>query len=66
MTEREVVESLIADLKELTEFYLAGYQFKWNGKQVIRRAMAARLDRLTFAGFGDRFPVIINDNRKTK
>lgn len=64
--EREVVESLIGDLKELTEFYLASYQFKWNGKQVIRRAMAARLDRLTFDGFGNRFPVVINDNRKTK
>lgn len=66
MTEREVVDSLIADLKELTEYYLARYQFRWNGKQVIRRTMAARLDRLTFAGFGARFPVVINDNRKTK
>lgn len=66
MNEREVVASLIADLKELTEYYLARYRFRWNGKQVIRRAMAARLDRLTFAGFGDRFPVTINDNRKTK
>lgn len=64
--EQTIVESLIADLKEMTEFYLAGYQFKWNGKQVIRRTMAARLDRLTFAGFGDRFPVTINDNRKKK
>ena len=60
------MSSLIADLKEMTEFYLSGYQFKWNGKQVIRRTMAARLDRLTFAGFGDRFPVTINDNRKKK
>ena len=64
--EQKIVAALIADCKEITEYHLAGYRFKWNGKQVIRRTMAARLERLTFAGFGDRFPVIINDNRKMK
>ena len=64
--EQRIVDALIADLKGITEYHLAGYRFKWNGKQVIRRTMAARLDRLTFDGFGDRFPVIINDNRKKK
>ena len=64
--EQRIVDALIADLKEITEYHLAGYRFKWNGKQVIRRTMAARLDRLTFDGFGDRFPVTINDNRKKK
>jgi hypothetical protein len=64
--EQRIVDALIADLKEITEYHLAGYRFKWNGKQVIRRTMAARLDRLTFDGFGARFPVVINDNRKKK
>lgn len=56
MTEHEIVEDLIADCHRIIDYYVDNTRVSGHGKSVIRNAMYARVDRLTFAGFGPRVP----------
>jgi hypothetical protein len=62
--EQKIVESLIADCKGIVEYHLTGKRLSLNGKQIIRRTLYCRLERLTFAGFGDRVPIIITGENR--
>jgi len=62
--EQKIVESLIADCKGIVEYHLKGKRLPLNGKQIIRRTLYCRLERLTFAGFGDRVPIIITGENR--
>lgn len=59
-----VVDLLIADCKLILEAYLDARRLPGNVKQVFRNAIHARLNRLTFAGFGDRVPFQYTGRKK--
>lgn len=56
MTEREVVEQLIANCKGIIDYQVEHAKVPGDGKAVVRNAMYARVNRLTFSGFGPRVP----------
>lgn len=56
MTEREVVEQLIADCRAIVDYQVNQAKVPGDGRSVVRNAMYARVNRLTFAGFGPRLP----------
>lgn len=56
MTTQKVVEHLIQDCKEIVDYYVDNAKVPGDGKIVIRNAMYARVNRLTFSGFGPRAP----------
>jgi hypothetical protein len=60
----EVVDSLIADCKSILEAHLSARRLPGNVKQVFRNAIHARLNKLTFAGFGDRVPFKYTGRKK--
>ena len=62
--EQKIVAALIADCKGIVDYHLTGKRLPLNGKQIIRRTMYCRLERLTFAGFGDGVPIIITGENR--
>ena len=52
----EVVNDLIQNCKGIVDYHIDHTKLPGNSKQVIRNAMYARINRLTFAGFGPRVP----------
>lgn len=56
MTTHDVVEQLIADCRGIVDHYVDQAKVPGDGKAVVRNAMYARLNRLTFSGFGPRVP----------
>jgi hypothetical protein len=51
-----VVDDLIQDCKSIIDYYVDKAKLPGDGKAVIRNAMYARVNRLTFSGFGQRVP----------
>lgn len=52
----EVVNDLIQKCKGIVDYYVDNAKVPGDGKIVIRNAMYARVNRLTFSGFGSRVP----------
>jgi hypothetical protein len=60
--EQRIVDELISDCKQIVEYHLTNWvPLPVNGKQIIRRTIYPRLDRLTFSGFGSRVPIYISE-----
>ena len=62
----ETIDSLIDDCKEIVDYYVDNAKVPGDGKIVIRNAMYARVNRLTFSGFGPRLPFRWAGVRKKK
>ena len=56
MTEHDVVADLIQDCKLIVDYYVDNAKLPGDGRKVLRDAMYARVNRLTFSGFGSRVP----------
>lgn len=55
-TVHDVVDQLIADCKGIIDYHVEHAKVLGDGKAVVRNAMYARVNRLTFSGFGPRVP----------
>lgn len=56
LTAHQVVEDLIQDCRAIVDYYVDNTKLPGDGRTVIRNAMYARINRLTFCGFGKRVP----------